>query len=132
MLRKVWGVVVPKYLFAAIALVSTTAVALADPITSNRNIDIRVANDGGALYGSGPNDTYYINAPGGGLNQLHISTDGSPAGVAGQVTSASTATGSSTGGFFVTTTGGRGYNDDIILGISLQGPISSNFSISIR
>jgi hypothetical protein len=131
-LRKVWEVVLPRYLLAAIALVSTTAVAHADPLTSNRNIDIRVANDAGALYGSGPSDTYFINAPGGGLNQLHITTDGSAAGVAGQVTSLSTVPGSTSGGFFVSTTGGRGYNDDIILGISLQGPISDSFSISVR
>lgn len=126
----------PRCLFAevAVALVSTTAVALADPIplTSNRNIDIRVSNDAGALYGSGPGDTYYINAPGGGLNQLHITTDGTPAGVSGQVTARSTTTGSSSGNFFVSTTGGRGYNDDIVLGISLQGPISDSFSISVR
>ncbi len=126
----------PRYLFAeaAIALVSTTAVALADPtpLQSNRNIDIQVSNDAGALYGSGPNDTYFINAPGGGLNQLHVTTDGTSAGVSGQVTTLTTSTGSSSGDFFVSTTGGRGYNDDIVLGISLQGPIADDFSISVR
>lgn len=129
-------VLMMRRLFAevAIALVSTTAVAFADPIPllSNRNIDVRVSNDAGALYGSGPDDTYFINAPGGGLNQLHITTDGSAAGKSGQVTTQSTATGSSSGGFFVSTTGGRGYNDDIVLAISLQGTISDSFAISLK
>jgi hypothetical protein len=78
-----------------------------------------------ALYGFGPNDTYYIDALGGRLNQFHITTDSSAAGAFGQVTTLSTNTGSSSGNFFVSTTGGRGYNDDIILGISLQGPIAT-------
>jgi hypothetical protein len=118
---------------AAVALVSTTAVSLADPIqlTTNRDFDIQVSNDAGALYGNGPN-TYFLNAPGGGLNQLHVTTDNTPGGVSGQVTSRTTATGSSSGSFYVSTTGGRGYNDDIILGISLQGPISNNFSITVQ
>lgn len=66
------------------------------------------------------------------MNQLHITTDSSSAGLFGQVTRLNTATGSSSGGFFVSTTGGRGYNDNIVLGISLQGPISDDFSISVR
>ena len=77
-----------RLLFTAAPLVCSTtiSVATADPLPSNRNIDIKVSNDAGALYGSGPDDTYYINAPGGGLNQLHITTDSTPAGVSGQVT----------------------------------------------
>jgi hypothetical protein len=125
-----------KYSFvgAAIALLSTTAVALADPtpLLSNRDINIQVSNDAGARYGSGPGDTYFINAPGGGLNQLHVTTEGTSAGLSGQVTTLTTTTGSSSGGFFVSTTGGRGYNDDIVLGISLQGPIADDFSISVH
>jgi hypothetical protein len=105
--------------------------AIAAPLLSNRNIDIMVSNDAGALYGSGANDTYYINAPGGGLNQLHITTDSSTAGLSGQVTSQTIGTSSTSGTFWVSTTGGRGYNDDIILLVSLVGPISSDFSLTI-
>jgi hypothetical protein len=101
-------------------------------LPSNRDIYIQVANENGARFGSGPGDEYYINAPGGGLNQLHISTDSTPAGVNGQVTTQNISSSSTSGTFWVTTTGGRGYNDDIILLFSLTGTISNNFSLTIK
>ena len=106
--------------------------AFAAPLPSNRDIDIMMSNDNGALYGSGPNDTYYIDAPGGGLNQLHITTDGTVAGVSGQVTTQHIDTSSTSGTFWVSTTGGRGYNDDIVLMFSVVGPISDDFSLKIK
>ncbi len=117
---------------SALVCATSASLAVAAPLPSNRNIDIAVANDAGALYGSGPNDTYYINAPGGGLNQLHITTNSAPAGVSGQVTTQNITTSSTSGTFWVTTTGGRGYNDDIIVLFSLQGPISDDFSLKIN
>jgi hypothetical protein len=117
---------------SAAVLCMTTSVAIAAPLPSNRNININVSNDAGALYGEGANDTYFINAPGGGLNQLHISTDNTTAGVSGQVTTQNITTSSMAGTFWVTTTGGRGYNDDIILLFSLKGPISDDFSLNIK
>src|SRR6266851_7213967 len=111
---------------------TTISFATADPLPSNRNIYIKVSNDDGAIYGSGPDDTYYINAPGGGLNQLHITTDSSPAGVSGQVTTQSISTSSTSGTFWITTTGGRGYNDDLILLFSLVGPVSDDFNLKIK
>lgn len=122
-----------RYLTVCSAVVCmTTSVAIAAPLSSNRNIDIKVSNDAGALYGEGANDTYFINAPGGGLSQLHISTDNTAAGVSGQVTTQNITTSSMAGTFWVTTTGGRGYNDDIILLFSLKGPISDDFSLNIK
>ena len=106
--------------------------AIAAPLPSNRNIDIKMSNDAGALYGSGPDNTYFISAPGGGLNQLHISTDSTPAGAFGQVTTRNISTSSTSGTFWVTTTGGRGYDDDVILMFSLVGAISDAFSLKIR
>jgi hypothetical protein len=116
---------------SALLCLTTTPFAIAAPLPSNRNVDIAVSNDAGALYGSGPNDTYYINAPGGGLNQLHMTTDSSSAGVSGQVTTQNISTSSTSGTFWVTTTGGRGYNDDIVLLFSLTGQISNDFSLKI-
>src|SRR5262245_38336659 len=116
---------------AVLSGLAGTSFAGPAPLPSNRNIDIQVSNDAGALHGDSPT-TYFIAAPGGGLNQLHISTDSSAAGVAGQVTTRNIATSSATGTFWVTTTGGRGYNDDIILAFSLQGPIDDNFSLKIK
>jgi hypothetical protein len=116
---------------ALLCLTSTSFVA-AGPLPSNRNIDIKVSNDDGAIYGSGADDTYWLNAPGGGLNQLHISTDSSPGAVAGQVTTQSISTSSTSGTFWITTTGGRGYNDDLILMFSMTGPISDDFNLKIK
>jgi len=116
---------------AGSALIAFGATASADPMLTNRNIDIQVSNDNGALFGDTP-ATYFINAPGGGLNQLHITTDSSVAGVAGQVTTQTTSSSSASGTFFASTTGGRGYNDDIILAVSLQGPIANDFAITIK
>jgi hypothetical protein len=116
---------------AALLYVTTTSIGIAVPLSSNRDIDIAMSNDNGALYGDGP-DTYFINAPGGGLNQLHISTDSSVAGVSGQVTTQNVSASSMSGTFWVTTTGGRGYNDDLILLFSVVGPISDDFSLTIK
>jgi hypothetical protein len=118
-------------LCSVLFIIAEVPLSTAAPLASNRNIDIQVSNEAGARFGSGPDDTYYINAPGGGLNQLHITTDSSSAGVSGQVTTKDIGTSSTSGTFWVTTTGGRGYNDDIILLFSLVGPISDNFSLKI-
>jgi hypothetical protein len=117
---------------SALLCLTSPSLAVAVPLSSNRNIDIAVSNDAGALYGSGPSDTYYINAPGGGLNQLHITTDSSAAGVSGQVTTQTISTSSTSGTFWVSTTGGRGYNDDIILLFSVEGAIPDDFSLNIK
>jgi hypothetical protein len=119
-------------LVLSFAMLSGPALADVLPLPANRNIDINVSNDNGAQYGSGPNDSYFISAPGGGLNQLHITTDSSAAGVNGQVTTQNITTSSASGTFWVSTTGGRGYNDALVLLVSLQGPVSSDFSLNIN
>jgi len=78
------------------------------------------------------NDVYYIKAQGGGLNQLHITTVESNA--YGQVNDLQTSTGAAEGDFWITTTGGRGFNDNIILAVSVKptdGVLPSNLSLSI-
>lgn len=88
-------------------------------LPNNRNMSITVANDNGvkynldtAVYGS-PNNTYWVKCEGGGLNALHITNNSSI--LNGQVTKINTSSTSSSGVFYLTDTGGRGYNDDIIL-----------------
>jgi len=104
-------------------------------LPSNRHIFINVSNYEGAKYNNdsvyyaGPNGTYYILAEGGGLNQLHITNSTNNA--YGQVNVINATSTSSSGVFYITTTGGRGYNDDIILLLSVKGPISDDFSITI-
>ena len=114
-------------------------------LPSNRHIFINVSNDGGVKYNNdsayyvGPNGTYYIKADGGGLNELHIaytnSTDyNSTTGKYlnyGEVTVVNSTSVSSSGVFYLTNTGGRGFTDDIILLLSVKGPISDDFSITI-
>lgn len=120
--------------FVSSVLLCIANQALADvaPLPDFHHIDINVSNDNGAQNGSGPTDSYYIKADGGGLNQLHITTNPSTAGLSGQVTTQNIDTSTTSGTFWVTTTGGRGYNDSIILLASVKGPISDDFSLSIK
>ena len=63
---------------------------------------------------------------------MHITTDRTTAGLFGQVTTQNITTSSASGTFWVSTTGGRGFNDAIILLASVQGPVSDNFSLTIK
>jgi hypothetical protein len=125
--RAILTVLMGTVLFSQSSLVLANTV----PLPDHHHIYINVANDSGSQYGSGPDGSYYIKADGGGLNQLHITTDSSIAGVNGQVTTQNIDTSSTSGTFWVSTTGGRGYNDAIILLASVQGPVSDDFSLSI-
>jgi hypothetical protein len=105
------------------------------PMTTNRHTSIGIANTDGARFDysaahGAPADTYWIQADGGGLNQLHITT--STASVNGQVITRNIDKSTYSDTFWVTTTGGRGYNDDIILLASVKGPISNDFSLKIE
>ncbi|MBP1928166.1 PKD repeat protein [Methanolinea mesophila] len=103
------------------------------PLVAPRHIFINVANpDGvkydldGALY-SGPADTYYIKADGGGLNELGLSHTNETA-----VAKSRTNTSQGSGAFYLTNTGGRGYDDDLILCLAVKGPIADDFSVNLR
>ena len=106
-------------------------------LPSNRHIFINVSNDGGVKYNNdsvyyvGPNGTYYIKADGGGLNELHVSNSSDTTYAYGQVTVVNSTSVSPSGVFYLTNTGGRGFTDDIILLLSVKGPISDNFSVTI-
>ncbi len=114
-----------------LVIISIPAVT-AEPLPDIRHIFIGVANDDGVKYDldgpvyGGPNNTYYIKADGGGLNELHISDDVSQAN--GQV---STVT-SQSGTFYVTNTGGRGFDDDIVILLAVNGTIPDDFSVHIK
>ncbi|HIH03279.1 MAG TPA: hypothetical protein HA263_05330, partial [Methanoregulaceae archaeon] len=73
-----------------------------------------------------PNGTYYIKADGGGLNELHITND--PAVPYGRVTTTAAASGS----LYVTNTGERGFGDDIVLLVSVRGPIPDDFVLHVK
>jgi hypothetical protein len=115
-------------------LLLSTGSAGADLLASPQNIFIKVANDDGVkndLDGAkfhGPGDTYYLQACG--VNALSI-TD-SINNDNGQVTTINTTSTKQSGVFYVSDTGGRGYNDDLILMLSVKGPISDDFSLSLK
>jgi hypothetical protein len=117
------------FLFVAIGV---SPVLAATPLSDYHHIFINVANDDGvkfdldgAKYG-GPANTYYIKADGGGVNELHITTD--PSNLYGQPTTSTAQSGT----FYVTNTGGRGHDEDIILLLSVQAPIPDDFSVHIK
>lgn len=91
------------------------------------NIFVKVANDLGAKYNAFSNNTYNIRFEGinRGLNALHISTD--PAENYGQVTVSKDLNGT----FYATDSGGKGYEDEIILMVAVNGTIPDDFALRI-
>jgi hypothetical protein len=110
-------------LFLSMAAGHATAAVLPD----FNHIFITVANDAGPKFNSYGNGTYYISFEGEtrGQNALHISTD--PAEPYGQVT----VTKNQTGTFYITDTGGKSYEDEVILMIAVNGTVPDNFRIRI-
>jgi PGF-pre-PGF domain-containing protein len=105
----------------------------ADPLPQNRLIFIDVANDigvkydlDGGVYGTGNNGTYYIKAGGGGLNELHITADAAVPG--GQVTTSNDQSGT----FYLSNTGGRGFDDTIVLLLAVNGTVPDDFAVHIK
>jgi len=101
--------------------------AAGDPLPGYNNIFVRVANDAGAKYDTFGDATYNIRFEGidRGLNALHISTD--PSVNFGQVT----LTNSRSGTFYATDSGGKGYEDEILLMVAVNGTIPDDFSLRI-
>jgi PKD repeat protein len=110
-----------------VAVLSMAGTATADPLPDFNNICIGVANNAGVKYDTFGNDTYSIRFEGidRGLNALHISTD--PGVNFGQVTE----TDAQSGTFYATDSGGKGYEDDIILMVSVNGTIPDDFALHV-
>lgn len=125
----------------ALATFAAPAFAAIEPLTTANHFWLNTVND--AQYGTTGNvwgtpttpDAYWFKFDGGGLNQLRFATDNSSGGAYGNVTQLVTNQSSGSGSFYLSTTGGRGYNDDIILAVSVQASslsqISDNFSLNI-
>jgi len=98
------------------------------PLPNYNNIFVSVANEAGVKYNAFSNNTYYVSFKGAnsGLNALHISTD--PSVNYGQVTT----TGNHDGTFYVTDSGGKGYEDEIILLVAVNGTIPENFTLNVK
>ncbi len=124
------------FLAIVVAVLAWGAGAWAQVLPNNRHIFINVANTTGVKYNvdgatyGGPSGTYYIKSDGGGLNELGISNTSDPA--FPKVDVAVTSNGSNPSGtFYLTNTGGRGFDDDIVLLVSVKGPFSPNFSLTM-
>lgn len=112
--------------------ISITAglVSAASQITSNNNIYLKVANDNGARFDIYGDDTYHFfsttQLPYTGLNSNHISSSINK--IEGDVTK----TNSTSGTFYFTDTDSRGWVDNGILMIAVNGTLPENFSIQIN
>ncbi|TAJ44552.1 NosD domain-containing protein [Methanofollis fontis] len=113
-------------------LLFSIAPASADPLEQTRHVFVEVSNADGVKYDLdgaafvGPNNTYYIKADGGGLNELHITADAADA--QGQVTTSS----DQSGVFYVSNTGGRGFDDEIVLLLAVNGTVPDDFAVHIK
>jgi len=109
--------------------VRTDYITVTEPVVipGYNNIFVKVANDAGAKYNAFGNNTYNIRFEGinRGLNALHISTD--PVQNFGQVTVSEDQ--SST--FYATDSGGKGYEDEIIVMVAVNGTIPNDFRLHI-
>jgi hypothetical protein len=120
--RTISSLFFPFLLFLMVAGHVTAAV-----LPDFNHIFVTVANDAGPKYNSFQNGTYYVNFEGEtrGQNALHISND--PAEPYGQVT----VTNNQTGTFYVTDTGGKSYEDEVILMIAVNGTVPEDLRIHI-
>jgi len=113
---------------AAVALLLFVAIAVI-PVAASvwpNYQQIYVKPENGIRFDKVGNGTYYFKLTGGGLNALHISNDPINA-TFGQVTT----TTSTTGHFWMTDTGGRGFDDDAILLVGVNGTPDTAFKVHI-
>ncbi|MEN6328817.1 MAG: PKD domain-containing protein [Methanobacteriaceae archaeon] len=103
--------------------------ASAEVIPTNKNVNLTVSNDAGARFDDMGNDSYnFFNATQGptqGLGSLKITS--SNASTTGDVTF----TTNSSGTFYMTDSGGRGWIDNGILILAVNGTIPDDFAITI-
>jgi PKD repeat protein len=100
-------------------------------IPSYHDVNLLVANDAGARFDDYGNDTYnffnLIQSPTQGLNALHITTDPINS-LNGQITCSN----AQSGVFYISDTGGRGWDDDGVLMLAVNGTVPSTFRVHIR
>jgi hypothetical protein len=138
MRKAVWS----PFLLGMLLVLSFLSNAGADatPLANNRHIFLNVANEAGVKYDrdgayyGGPGNTYYMKADGGGLNSNFIAPDSATTKSGGLTTKTMLPFEGNTvsGSVYLNDEGGRGFSDDIILLLSMQGPIADNFSVNIK
>ncbi|WP_292393573.1 NosD domain-containing protein [Methanoculleus sp. UBA303] len=108
--------------------IEKTGYVMADSIggilPNHRNVHVQVANSKGARFDNFGNGTYFIGSAG--LKAMHVTTD--PEEAYGQVTDSPDQSGT----IYLTTTGGRGSNDGVILLLAVNGTIPDDFAVHIK
>ena len=101
--------------------------ASAAEIQSHYKINLTVANDNGVRFNSNNDNTYsYFYGSGDGTNSIKITNDSS------STNPKVIFTNSQSGTFYITNTGGKGYSDDGILMLAVNGTIPENFKLHIK
>jgi hypothetical protein len=102
--------------------------ASAAEMPDNNNINLSVANDLGAKFNYNGDNTYSffkgLDNNTGGLNAIKISDDNSTAAKVNF-------TNAQSGTFYIANTGGKGYSDEGILMLAINGTLPSDFSVLI-
>ena len=125
--KEIWSLAFFLILLAIFCLPAVNAA----PLPDINHIYINVANDEGVKYdldGSrywGPDNAYFIN-PEGNLYEIHVSND-----VDQNIGQVSTSPYQS-GVFYITNTAGRGYCDDVILLLAVNGTMPDDFRVHIK
>ncbi len=102
----------------------SSSAAAAD--TGEKNVTLSVANDNGVKYNINNNNTYtYFPGNGSGTGAIKITSN--VADIDGDIVF----TGNQSGTFYVTDTGGQGWDDTVILMLAVNGTIPDNFALNI-
>lgn len=118
------------FITVAIAILAVSQAAGMTVMPTHHNVNLQVSNDAGAFFDDYANESYHFfsstQTPTMGMNALHITTDPAAA-QSGQVTFSSEQSGT----FYITDTGGRGWSDDGILMLAVNGTVPDNFQLHI-
>jgi PKD repeat protein len=112
-----------QYITVSAVVPTMTTVA---PLTNYHHNYLQVSNTEGARFDLYNNDTYYQKNDGGGTNAIWMT--GTPSVPQGQTIN----TTNQSGVFYLTDTGGRGWDDDGILMLAVNGTIPDDFKVHIR
>jgi hypothetical protein len=111
-------------LLLSIGLVGLFPVSATPELSNYHMLNIPMAN--GARFTNVSATEYYFKLTGGGLNAMHITND--PI----NDYDGSVHHGNATDTFWVSDTGGRGFNDDIVVLASVNGTPGANFSLKVN
>ena len=128
--RTVWVSLVFAILLAVVCLPP----AMADDTSASLGVIPAHSDMSNLAFANAATGAYYFKfdqSNGGGINAVHISST-STLDSTGHTYGDVTTTTSQSGTFYVTETGGRGYQDEAILMVAVKGDIPSNFTIHIK